>query len=88
MLEAPDRQWDGVASPAGVPCVPIRRVGRRILAEARWRGGIDCAGLINWARAECRPEPIGGTKPDRERIGMTGSWGPTILARPVSSVRS
>ncbi len=53
-----------------------------------WRGGIDCAGLIIWARAECRLEPIGGTKPDREWIGMTGSWGPTILARPVSSVRS
>ena len=50
-----------------------------------WREGTDCAGLINWARAECGLEPIGGTKPDREWIGMTGSW--ALRSWPVRSRR-
>jgi hypothetical protein len=39
VLEAPRRRWDGVASSAGDPCVPRRRVGHRIHAEVRTARG-------------------------------------------------
>ncbi len=88
VLEAPHRRWDGVASSAEGPCVP--RHGASAAEYTRRfvrREGTECAGLIDWARAECRLGPNGGTKRYREWIRMTGSWGPTIRACPVSSVR-
>jgi hypothetical protein len=87
VLEAPHRRWDGVASSAGAPVYLDGASATGYTRKFVRREGIDCAGLINWARAECRLEPIGGTKRYREWIGMTGTCSPTIRARSVSSVR-